>query len=166
MRSLFLLAYLLTTVYVWGQPNKNILKKYPKEIQRIILSEENVFRGFNLGASKEEIKQKELLKIHSENDSLLLYTLYLDADDSADLIYYFDASKKAKSFAIVFILNDLQEEENLRTELTRYYKERYGQFAVINQEDEVWDSQRGYLVEMRDTSDEAGMEIEIVYYPK
>jgi hypothetical protein len=155
---------LLFTQLLFAQNTKNILKKYPKEVQKIILSESNAFRGFNFGDSKEVIKSGEVLKIHTESDTILTYTLMIDADDSADLIYYFDTNGKAKSFAIIFLLGDEKEEQLLRVQLTKFYTEKYGDYTIINQEDELWDSKLGHVIEMRDTSDETGMEIEVVYY--
>lgn len=133
-------------------------------MQQIIYAENNAFRGFSFGDSKTLIKSKEILKPHTETDSASTYTLQLDADDTADLIYYFDANGKVKSFAIIFLLGDEKEEQVLRDQLTKFYNEKYGMYTVINQEDELWDSKLGHVVEMRDTSDEAGMEIEVVYY--
>ena len=66
--------------------------------------------------------------------------------------------------AIIFILGDEKEEQILRDQLTKYYNQKYGMYSVINQEDELWDSKLGHVIEMRDTSDEAGMEIEVLYY--
>ncbi len=162
--------YILSIIFfsfsqlLFAQTSKNILKKYPKEVQKIILNETGAFRGFNFGETREVIKAKEVLQLHSESDSVLLYTLYLDKDDSADLIYYFDKNGKIKSFAIVFILSDQKEEQILRENITKYFNEKYGAYAVVNQEDELWDSQMGHVIEMRDTSDEAGIEIEVAYY--
>lgn len=164
MKLINFILVLLYTRLIFAQNTKNILKKYPKEVQKIILTESKAFRGFNFGDSKELIKSQEVLKIHTESDTILTYTLMIDADDSADLIYYFDTNGKAKSFAIIFLLGDEKEEQLLRHQLTKFYTEKYGEYAVINQEDELWDSKQGHVIEMRDTSDEAGMEIEVVYY--
>jgi hypothetical protein len=164
MKLTSLALLLALTQVLFAQNTKSILKKQPKQVQQIIHSETKAFRGFSFGDSKELIKSQEVLKIHSETDSVLSYTLQLDADDTADLIYYFDANGKAKSFAIIFILGDEKEEQILRDHLTKYYTEKYGMYTVINQEDELWDSKLGHMIEMRDTSDEAGMEIEVVYY--
>lgn len=164
MKLLLSTLLLLFAQLLFAQPSKSILKKYSKEVQKIILSESKAFRGFSFGDSKELIRSQEVLKIHSETDSVLTYTLQLDADDSADLIYYLDTNGKAKSFAIIFILGDEKEEQILREQLTKFYNELYGMYTVINQEDEIWDSKLGHVIEMRDTSDEAGMEIEVVYY--
>jgi len=164
MKLLLSNIFVLSTFLLFAQTNKSILKKYPKEVQKIILTENGAFRGFNFGDTKEVVKSKETLKIHTESDTVLTYTLFLDADDSADLLYYFDSSGKIKSFAIIFILNDQKEEQVLREYLTKYYNEKYGAFTLINEEDELWDSKMGHVIEMRDTSDEAGMEIEIAYY--
>jgi DNA-directed RNA polymerase beta' subunit len=164
MKLLLSTLILVSTHLLFAQNTKSILKKYSKEVQKIIHSESKAFRGFSFGDSKELIKSQEVLKIHSETDTVITYTLMLDADDTADLIYYFDSTGKAKSFAVIFILGDEKEEQVLRDQLTKYYNEKYGMYAVINQEDELWDSKLGHLIEMRDTSDETGMEIEILYY--
>ena len=164
MKLLLSTLFLVFAQLLFAQNNRSILKKYSKEVQKIIYSETKSFRGFNFGDSREEIKSQEVLKIHSESDSVLTYTLQIDADDTADLIYYFDSTGKIKSFAIIFILGDEKEEQILKEQLTKYYNEKYGIFTVINQEDELWDSKLGHVIEMRDTSDEAGMEIEILYY--
>lgn len=164
MKLILFTITLLHAQLLFSQNTKNILKKHPKEVQKIILSESKAFRGFNFGDSKELIKSQEVLKIHTESDTILTYTLMIDADDSADLIYYFDTSGKAKGFAIIFLLGDEKEEQILRDQLTKFYSEKYGEYTVINQEDELWDSKQGHVIEMRDTSDETGMEIEVVYY--
>lgn len=155
-------SFLMSTVCF--SQSKNILKKYPKEIQKIVLTEDGVFRNFSFDDKKSTIKQKESLKLHNETDSSLIYTIYLDADNSADILYYFDSTGAAKGFAIVFILADENAEKNLKSSFINFFSEKYGAYKVVNQEDELWDSKKGYLIEMRDTSDEAGMEIEIAYY--
>lgn len=164
MKLLFSTFFLISAQLLFAQTTKPILRKQPKQVQQIIHSESKAFRSFNFGDSKELIKAQEVLKIHAESDSVLTYSLKLDADDVADLIYYFDSTGKAKSFAIIFILGDEKEEQILRDQLTKYYNEKYGMYTVVNQEDELWDSKLGHVIEMRDTSDEAGMEIEVVYY--
>ena len=164
MKALAFIFLLLANFFCFAQNAKPILKKHPKQVQQIIHSETKAFRGFGFGDSKELVKSQEILKIHSESDSVLIYTLQLDADDSSDLIYYFDKNGKAKSFAIIFLLGDEKEEQALRDQLTKYYNEMYGTYTVTNQEDELWDSKQGHVIEMRDTSDETGMEIEVVYY--
>jgi hypothetical protein len=151
-------------VYSWAQTPKNILKKYPKDVQKILLTEENVFRGLNFGDSRETVKNKEKARISFESDTMLIFTLFLDTDDSADLIYTFDDEGKADGFSIIFILADREEELMLRKNLMKFYTEKYGLYEIINEEDEIWDTEKGYKIEMRDTSDEAGMEIEVVYY--
>ncbi len=150
----------------WSQISKPILKKYPKEVQKIIKIENGVFRGSNFGDTKAAIKLKETATLQSETDSTLTYTINIDSDDFADLLYYTDTTGKAQSFAIVFILQDSNEEKNLKTNLTKYFNERYGPFEIVNGEDELWKGKEEYFVEMKDTSDEAGMEIEIVFYKK
>ena len=161
----FIIAISLVTAQAgFSQNSVSVLKRYTKDVQKIILIESGAFRGFNYEDKRETIKAKETLKLQMETDTSLLYTLYLDSDDSADLIYYLDKNGNAKSFAIVFVLADENEEKSLKTKLLNYYQERFGAYTVVNQEDELWDSRQGYFVEMRDTSDEAGMEIEILYY--
>lgn len=150
----------------WSQSAKPILKKYSKEIQKIIKVEKGVFRGSDFGDTKAIIKSRETVTLQGESDSTLTYTMNIDSDDSADLVYYMDTTGKAKSYAIIFILQDVNEEKSLKTDLIKFYNERFGAFEVINEEDELWTSKEGYFVEMKDTSDEAGMEIEIVYYKK
>jgi hypothetical protein len=155
---------LVCSASVFAQTSKNTMKKYSKEVQKIVYNESAVFRGFKFGDAREEVKAKEPLKLHIEGDTTLLYTLYLDADDSADIIYYFDKDNKVKSFAIVFVLADGEAENSLKKQFIRYYQERYGVFELVNEEDELWKTSAAYMVEIRDTSDEAGMEIEIIYY--
>jgi len=147
-----------------AQTTQNILKHYPKDIQKIILTEENVFRGLNFGESREKVRRIENEKIHFVDDTMFLYTVLLDADNSADLIYNFDSNGKVNGFSIIFILGDKEEEQLLRTNLMKYYTEKFGLYTILNEEDEIWDSGKGYKIEMRDTSDEAGLEIEIAYY--
>ncbi|MBC7391053.1 MAG: hypothetical protein H7329_17740 [Opitutaceae bacterium] len=150
----------------WSQTSKSILKKYPIEVQKIIKEENGIFRGSDFGDTKAMIKSREIVTLQGESDSTLTYTISIDSDDSADLVYYMDKTEKAKSFAIIFILQDVNQEKNLKIYLTKYYNEKFGAFEVINEEDELWASKEGYFVEMKDTSDEAGMEIEIVYFKK
>jgi len=118
----------------------------------------------NFGESREKVRRIENEKIHFVDDTMFLYTVLLDADNSADLIYNFDSNGKVNGFSIIFILGDKEEEQLLRTNLMKYYTEKFGLYTILNEEDEIWDSGKGYKIEMRDTSDEAGLEIEIAYY--
>ena len=164
MRVFLAFFFFLACVFSWAQTPKSILKKYPKDLQKILLTEENVFRGLNFGDSWETVRTKEKARISFESDTMMIFTIFLDADDSADLIYTFDDEGKADGFSIIFILADKEEELLLRENLMKFYTEKFGLYDIVNEEDEIWDSEKGYKIEMRDTSDEAGTEIEVAYY--
>ena len=164
MKILLLILFAGIITFGNAQTTKTSKKKYSKDVQKITGTEEGVFRGFSFGSSKTDIKAKEKITLQHETDSVLTYTIQLDADDSADILYYTDSTGKVTSFATVFILQDADKEKNLKTDFIKYFNDKFGPFRVVREEDELWTSKEGYLVELKDTSDEAGMEIEIVYY--
>ena len=163
MQRLYIILFILGFSTCWSQ-SKSILDKYPKSVQVLIGIEKGVFRGASFGDSRTKIKSSEVGVLQAESDTALNYDLMVDNNNYADLIYNTDTAWKIKAFFIVFIREKNEEDDRFKTSLIKYYNERFGYYTVKSPEIKLWTSKDGYLVEMRDRTDETGTETEVIYY--
>jgi hypothetical protein len=141
-----------------------ILKKHSLEIQKIIKTDAvGIVRGFDFGTSLDKVKAGEDAKLEAETPGALIYRVPINAKEYCEVIYYFDAAKKIKSFGLEFIeTKDATPEEMLIDDFQGYFTERYGQFKVNDRDDEVWTSKDGtYTIELSDETNAEVIEIEI-----
>ncbi len=154
-----ILALVYTKSYSQG-----ILKKHSLEIQKIIKTDlVGVVRGYDFGTSIDKIKATEDAKLEAETAGALVYRVPINGKEYCEVIYYFDAARKVKSFGLEFIEDkDATPEETLIDDFQGYFSERYGQFKVNDRDDEVWTSKDGtYSIELSDETNADVVEIEI-----
>jgi hypothetical protein len=143
---------------------QGILKKHSPEIQKIIKTDViGVVRGYDFGTPIDKIKASEDAKLEAETPNALIYRVPINGKEYCEVIYYFDATKKVKSFGLEFFeTKDATPEETLIDDFQAYFSERYGPFKVNDKDDEVWSAKDGaYTIELSDETNGDMVEIEI-----
>ncbi len=162
--AILLLLIVLLTAFSLESFSQGILKKHSVEIQKIIKTDVvGIVRGYDFGTPIDKIKATEDAKLEAETPGALIYRVPINAKEYCEVIYYFDATKKVKSFGLEFIeTKDSTPEETLIDDFQGYFSERYGQFKVNDRDDEVWTSKDGtYTIELSDETNADVIEIEI-----
>lgn len=96
-------------------------------------SDSGVFRGFTLGASKEEIKSIETkgLKEEESNDGVdyLFYELNIDSTTSYTVAYYCPGNKLNNIETDIYLLNEPQAAQ-LFESFKSYFEKKYGKPTI------------------------------------
>jgi hypothetical protein len=164
MREIVFFFIAVSSLIASNSSAQGILKKHSPEIQKIIKTDvTGVVRGYDFGTPIDKIKTSEDAKLEAETPNALIYRVPINAKEYCEVIYYFDATKKVKSFGLEFFeTKDATPEEALIDDFQAYFSERYGSFKVNDKDDEVWMSKDGaYTIELSDETNGDMVEIEI-----
>lgn len=156
---------------LFGQQKKNhTLESHREEIQKVIKTEDTgVVRGYDFGTSVDLIKKTETGQYVADGRDFAIYKIPLNEKEYAEIIYYLDEERNVKAFGLEFIITEenFVLEENIVLDFQNYFTERFGKYTINERNDEVWQSDKGYIVEMGDSSEGGSvLEIEIEIYKK
>jgi hypothetical protein len=164
MREIVFFLIAVSSLIASNANAQSILKKHSPEIQKIIKTDvTGVVRGYDFGTPIDKIKTSEDAKLEAETANALIYRVPISTKEYCEVIYYFDATKKVKSFGLEFFeTKDATPEETLIDDFQAYFSERYGIFKVNDKDDEVWTAKDGaYTIELSDETNGDLVEIEI-----
>ena len=119
------LALLPLLLIVSSCSTKSNLKEFGSVFQSVVLNEEGVFRGFNLGDSKMDIQKKEIGKPVEADSGYLYYEYKLDTTGSYNVTYNFDEKGLVEMQSDIFI-NRSDQAEAIFEKFKAYFDEHYG----------------------------------------
>ncbi len=106
--------------------SKSKLKEYGAVFQSVVLSDEGVFRGFNLGDLQVEIQKNETAKPIEADTGYLYYEYKLDTVGSFNITYNFDDKGLNEIQSNIFI-NKADESETVFDKFKAYFDQHYGE---------------------------------------
>ncbi len=105
--------------------SKSKLKEYGPVFQSVVLSDEGVFRGFNLGDNQEKVQKNETGKPVEEDKGYLYYEYKLDTVGSFNVTYNFDDKGLNEIQSDIFI-NKADQSEAIFNKFKTYFDQHYG----------------------------------------
>ena len=110
---------------------KSDLSNYGQSFEKIMKSDNGIFRGVELGMCLENIKQQETISASEEDTNYLYYENALDSSNSFTVAYDFD-QKKLKEIQLEVFINNIDEFSNLVATFKNYYENKYGKAENTN----------------------------------
>ncbi|MCC6691404.1 MAG: hypothetical protein IT235_07715 [Bacteroidia bacterium] len=112
---------------------KSPLAEYGESFEQLMRTDSGLFRGMDLGLTKEQIKTIEPngLKEEDNNDGVnyLFYELNLDSVTTYTLAYYLPNNRLNSIEADIYLLNE-PEAADLFAVFKKYFEKKYGQALV------------------------------------
>ena len=115
---------LILIVCSCSQP-KSKLAPYGHVFESVMLSENGVFRGFNLGGKQDSIRKKETVKPMETDSGYLYYELKLDTTGSFNITYNFDDEGLNEIQSDIYI-NNANQVDDVFSKFKSYFDEHYG----------------------------------------
>ena len=143
--------------------NPNLLLEQHHKIQKIIVAQKNVIRGFDFGVSYADVRATEKALLIGEGDNFAIYQVDFGHKETADILYYLDASKRVTGFGVSILVPTNAEEHHLYKDITNYFNERYGKYTINDKNNREWHFGNEYTVEMGDSRDGDTHAIELEY---
>lgn len=105
--------------------NVKDLNEYAPELEQLVLTNDGIFRGINLGETLEEVKEKEKAALNDESSDYLYYDATLNETDYFTINYYFSA--KGLYEINIDVYQDITASAlSLRNALETYLNDKYG----------------------------------------
>ena len=111
--------------------DKYKLAAYGEHLEKIVKTEEGIFRGLYLGMALKNVKEKETIGLSDEDSSYLYYEIPLDSSNSFTLAYDFDEKGLKEIQSDVFMKNEDQFNE-LLNKFKMYFDDKYGKAENAN----------------------------------
>ncbi|MBY0426840.1 MAG: hypothetical protein K2Q22_14490, partial [Cytophagales bacterium] len=143
--------------------NPNLLLEQHHKIQKIIVSQKNVIRGYDFGVAYSEVRSTEKALLIGEGDNFAIYQVDFGHKETADILYYLDVNKKVTGFGVSILVPSNAEEHHLYKDFTNYFNERFGKFTVNDKGSREWHSGNDYTIEMGESRDGDSHAIELEY---
>lgn len=122
------LTFLVVTILIVFSSCNNSetnLTKYGPVFNAVVVSDQGVFRGFNIGDSQEIIKTKETKKPIEEDKNYLYYEYSFDSTCVYNITYNFDEFG-LKEIQSEIYLNDTSNIESVMKNFKLYFDDHYG----------------------------------------
>jgi hypothetical protein len=133
--------------------------EYTEDFQNLVISLDGLFRGVDIGMSKDEVKKLELAKLVKETGDMLSYKAELGKNEYADITYKFKGGKLNAILAVVTV-SSLEDYGALNAELIDYYNGKLGGMEMVGDQ-ETWKSSTGHSVTVKDVMKDKAYTIEI-----
>lgn len=162
----------LPLLFIVSSCSKSSLKEFGPVFQSVVLSDEGVFRGINLGDSQAAIEKKESVKPVESDSGYLYYEYKLDTTGSFNVTYNFDERGLNEIQSDIFI-NKSEQTEAIYDKFKAYFDEHYGDsesqmgFTVWTVKSEKYDEIKISITNENSdfTTDQAPGKISIWIYP-
>ncbi len=101
------------------------VSKHGQIVEMIVQNDSGLFRGIELGVTKQELKAKERAKLAEGQDDYLLYEVTLDSNNYSIIIYSFDAIG-LKEINVSIYVTDEDELDDTENNFKNYFTNKYG----------------------------------------
>jgi hypothetical protein len=133
--------------------------EYTEDFQKLVISLDGLFRGVDIGMSKDEVKKLELAKLVKETSDVLSYKAELGKNEYVDITYKFKGGKLNGIFAVATV-SSLDDYGALNAELIDYYNSKLGGMEMVGDQ-ETWKNSTGHTVTVKDVMKDKTYVIEI-----
>ena len=122
-----LLLVILFSVVSSCKQNKSSLAEYGSVFEKVVISDQGVFRGFSLGDSLKNIKAKEKETPKEEDENYLYYEYKSDSLTTFNVSYSFDEKGLNEIKSDIFVKNNMDVAEDIYNKFKEYFNQHYGQ---------------------------------------
>lgn len=116
-------------------------------LEKLVGSEEGLFRGVNLGDGVAVVKEKETGDPFEEDASHVGFTIEYENLESADIQYFLDKDKKVDRIEVDIYLNNRKSVDEHAKEVTAHFNRKYGVSPEQN-----WKVTGGRQIALKDVS--------------
>lgn len=125
MQKIAILFLLFGFVFLSCNEPKSALAEYGPIFEKVMISDTNVFRGFNFGDSLNFVQSKEANKPVEVDKEYLYYEYKLDSEGSFNIAYNFDELGLNEIHSDIFI-NDADNADEVFNKFKTYFDEHFG----------------------------------------
>lgn len=140
--ALILIAFSCAKETSTENSSSSDLKDYSKDFQKLAITYEHVFRGYDLKQPKEAIKSSEtaIPNLESETNTHLDYTLMLQEgkNEFANFVYEFNNNNQLIAINVHIVVHSNEKFDELLAEVNEYFGHKYGLPTTIDGKGEVW----------------------------
>jgi hypothetical protein len=125
----FSLLTFLLFFFIACEKEKEPLKKYGLFVEKVILTEEGAFRGFNFGEKIDTVIAREVSKASESDNGYLYYEYKIDDSGSFNITYDFDEEGLNEIQSDVYVKNTLQT-DSVFNAFREYFDDHFGKSEV------------------------------------
>ena len=130
MKPFYKFSFLLLFLFsCWKE--KSDLSTYGETFEKVMKSEEGIFRGINLGTPLDSVKLSEVVPAGEEDSTYLYYELALDSVNSINLAYDFESTGLTEIQADILIKEEALFNDML-SKFKLYFTKKYGEAESSN----------------------------------
>jgi hypothetical protein len=146
----------------------DVLSSYSNKFKNLVKTDKGVFRGIELGMSRDEVISLEdsLSADQPENDTLD-YILNYNFPETAEVIYYTDKEDRVSRIQVDIYPESMESQMDLYKEFDKYFRSKYGDPLLSEDKNEMqWKVRdKGFLIRLRKQGNEKIHDLQIDFTP-
>ncbi|MFN4233358.1 MAG: hypothetical protein ACK4IK_00985 [Bacteroidia bacterium] len=136
--NLFFLLIIVVTTLMVSCSNVKDLEEYSPELEKLLITNEGVLRGVEIGMNLETVKKIEKAALSDESNDYLYYDATLNESDYFTINYYF-SEKGLYEITMDVYQDNTANALSLKNALETYLNDKYGK-SKIKDDYMIWET--------------------------